>query len=333
MDQGFSCPTCRSPLRGKYFKDGRAEQGIKSLNIHCTNSDSGCQWVGPIRDIGSHIKADCQYQRVYCPNKCGQKVMRGSLEMHMTGSCTEYFVNCQYCKRKGRYLLINSSHLDECPDLPIQCSNEACGEMIPRRSLASHKETCPKALVPCQYNTVGCNKKIKREEQESHNDEALKEHLEATMKKIDTAMKKIEVLCQTNQVIKLSQYREKKDSNEDWYGPCFYTSPGGYKMPLNVLANGQGTSKGTHVSFFVCLMAGEYDDSLEWPFQGEVTVELLNQLEDQNHKKITIQYNESTEGPCKNGSNPNRAELKDGGGGGSYLMKSWSITQLLTVSI
>ena len=24
---------------------------------------------------------------------------------------------------------------------------------------------------------------------------------------------------------------------------------------------------------------GEYDDILEWPFQGEVTVELLNQLE------------------------------------------------------
>uniref|UniRef100_A0A1X7TDB5 MATH domain-containing protein n=1 Tax=Amphimedon queenslandica TaxID=400682 RepID=A0A1X7TDB5_AMPQE len=70
-------------------------------------------------------------------------------------------------------------------------------------------------------------------------------------------------------------------------------------MSLNVLPNGQGTSKGMHLSFFVCLMAGEYDNSLEWPFQGEVTVELLNQLEDQNHKKITICYNESTEGPCK----------------------------------
>ena len=30
-------------------------------------------------------------------------------------------------------------------------------------------------------------------------------------------------------------------------------------------------------------MPGEYDDTLEWPFQGEVTVELLNQLEDTGH--------------------------------------------------
>ena len=53
-------------------------------------------------------------------------------------------------------------------------------------------------------------------------------------------------------------------------------------MSLNVLPNGQGNTKGTHISFFVSLIAGEYDDSLEWPFQGEVTVELLNRVPSQH---------------------------------------------------
>jgi hypothetical protein len=40
-------------------------------------------------------------------------------------------------------------------------------------------------------------------------------------------------------------------------------------------------------------MSGEYDDILEWPFHGVVTIELLNQLEDENHHKKTLPFNES----------------------------------------
>ena len=44
-------------------------------------------------------------------------------------------------------------------------------------------------------------------------------------------------------------------------------------------SNGDGG--GTSFSYYihVFLMAGEYDDTLEWPFQGVVTLELLNQLD------------------------------------------------------
>lgn len=34
---------------------------------------------------------------------------------------------------------------------------------------------------------------------------------------------------------------------------------------------------------FACLMKGENDDHLPLPFTGTVTIELLNQLEDDNH--------------------------------------------------
>ena len=46
-------------------------------------------------------------------------------------------------------------------------------------------------------------------------------------------------------------------------------------------------------------MSGEYDDTLEQAFQEEVTVELLNQLEDKNQKKCVTAFDESTPQECK----------------------------------
>ena len=37
-------------------------------------------------------------------------------------------------------------------------------------------------------------------------------------------------------------------------------------------------------------MKGDSDDSLTWPFTGKVTFELLNQLEDNNHHKMTARF-------------------------------------------
>ena len=54
-------------------------------------------------------------------------------------------------------------------------------------------------------------------------------------------------------------------------------------MCLSVYAKGHGDVEGTYVSVGVHLMEGQNDDNLPWPFTGKVTVELLNQLEDDNH--------------------------------------------------
>ena len=51
---------------------------------------------------------------------------------------------------------------------------------------------------------------------------------------------------------------------------------------------------------YLALLPGEYDDILEWPFQGEVTVELLNQKEDKGHDSTKIIFNEDTPDEYKN---------------------------------
>jgi TNF receptor-associated factor 4 len=70
-------------------------------------------------------------------------------------------------------------------------------------------------------------------------------------------------------------------------------------MCLCVYAKGYGDAKDTHVSCYAFLMMGQHDNLLEWPFQGTVKVELLNQLEDKDHCVKMIPFNETTKDKSK----------------------------------
>ena len=90
--------------------------------------------------------------------------------------------------------------------------------------------------------------------------------------------------------ITMSNFKQHKRACDSWYSDPFYTHPRGYKMCLNVEANGHGNGKGTHVSVFVYLMRGDFDNYLKWPFQGEITINLLNQQEDKEHHSDVVPF-------------------------------------------
>ena len=96
-------------------------------------------------------------------------------------------------------------------------------------------------------------------------------------------------LCQMT----VAEFSKRKLFNNVYHGPPFYTHPQGYKMCLRVYANGDGSGKGTHVSIYAHLMKGEHDDQLQWPFEGEIVLELLNWRENRGHHKQTISFNRS----------------------------------------
>ena len=70
-------------------------------------------------------------------------------------------------------------------------------------------------------------------------------------------------------VVKMMGFQEKKERNIEWFSDFVFSHFGGYKMCLRVDAN---DGKGTHVSVYVCLMRGDNDDNLKWPFKGTVEV-------------------------------------------------------------
>ena len=96
-------------------------------------------------------------------------------------------------------------------------------------------------------------------------------------------------------VFKLTGYASNKEKNEAFYSSPFYTSPGGYKMCIQIYTNGEHLGKDTHASVYTNLLEGRYDDQLPWPFQGTVTYKLLNQLADDRHHIIVNIFRANTD--------------------------------------
>ena len=332
---------------------------------------------GRLKDIDDHLQQCRPYQILSCTNGCGKNIEQKQLRHHLESNCPKRLIKCRYCnEEENTFQFITRRHLKVCPQYPIQCINIGCSKKVPCSQMTIHKESCPKEIIFCEYSTIGCIKRMKREEQEEHNEQSMDEHLQMAVKEIadvketsdreiadlkraketsdreiadlkrakETSDKEIADLKrgkatsnkeiadlkrgkatsdreiadlkrskvqletkiafleegrhnQSYQHIQFNEFSKRKSNSEQWCSPGFYTSPGGYKMSLYVYANAFGED--THISCFICLMSGEYDDILEWPFQGKVTVELLNQLEDKNHYKYTIGFNESTPQQCK----------------------------------
>ena len=97
----------------------------------------------------------------------------------------------------------------------------------------------------------------------------------------------------------MDNFDKHKRDKDTWYLPHFYTHPKGYKMCLRVDANGSASGQGTHLSVFVCLMQGEFDDQLKWPFRGDITIQLVNQKKDRDHVIKTFYSSSAGERACE----------------------------------
>ena len=96
----------------------------------------------------------------------------------------------------------------------------------------------------------------------------------------------------------MPKFKQHK-SQDIWYSSHStpYTRPGSYKMCIRVDANGCGDdAAGTHVSVYAYLMKGRNDENLPWPFTGEVTITLLNQLADKTFNLIPMRQWGNQEG-------------------------------------
>ena len=85
-----------------------------------------------------------------------------------------------------------------------------------------------------------------------------------------------------------TEFTIRKQSNNTFYSPPFCTHHYGYKLCLTVVANGYGSGKDTHVSVGITIIAGDNDDKLQWPFDGDIVIELLNWREDNGHCNLTL---------------------------------------------
>ena len=130
----------------------------------------------------------------------------------------------------------------------------------------------------------------------SRNVKSFRTELNASMEKHKGLDEKVSFLYSLTRLppcsFSMTNFSIQKDKR--WFSPVFFTHPRGYKMCLSVDSNGCSTGKGTHVSVYVHLMQGEFDDQLQWPFRGSVTIHLLNQRGGGKHREYIIQFHDQT---------------------------------------
>ena len=201
---------------------------------------------------------------------------------------------------------------EKCPlPCPNECGE---GEIERQHLKGHLEQTCPLEVIQCDFSYAGCGAQLQRRLMSAHMKEDIEAHLsllslvaQATLQ--NTVQQQADLIKQQGNQIKqqadqikqqgdqikqqadqikqqgdqikqlqmpapiiMHHFEKHKKSNDEWFSPPFYTHRGGYRMGLCVYAN--GIWKGTHVSVYVCLMRGEFDDLLKWPFRGEVTIQL-----------------------------------------------------------
>ena len=103
-------------------------------------------------------------------------------------------------------------------------------------------------------------------------------------------------------IMNMTKFTKRKKNKEQWYSSPFFAFNRGYIICVHIYAAGYGDGEGTHVSVFLHLMKGPHDDKLEqsghWPLRGTFTIELLNQLNDNDHYDHKIELYDYLRNQC-----------------------------------
>ena len=319
-------------IRCTHRKEGCRWTGeIASLEMHFGKEDPDEDDDGIYVTICSDDTEYCQYEIVPCTYMCGGKFKRLQLTDHTKNHCAMRPFACEFCDFKGSYREVTRNHWPECANYLLPCPNVGCGkEKIKQRYLKRHlEEECLFHVKDCPFAFAGCRVRLESRSLDAHIEESATKHLllvtkfsstqiprlqkslEELTEVVHAQAKTIETLqFQVNSLMDLESiysddclvppvdmavqnFEELKGADGEWHSPPFYSSRGGgYKLSMRIVPNGRGQYKGTHVSVFVHLMRGQYDNDLKWPFRGTVFISLLDQSSTENHYEKTICFDD-----------------------------------------
>ena len=307
------CPNCSKHLNS--FPDGRSDKQIRELPVHCSGYGIGCQWSGQLHNLGAH-SSGCQFQVAKCPNQCSEVVYKKDLSNHTANHCPRRTYQCPHCRQLGTYRAITSVHIpQECSQVVVQCPNGCGAPSITKAQLPEHLDVCPNEETACSFGEVGCGEFVQRRSLPQHEASSQQQHLKQVALVIKSMKKNVDRIKQRLKqkspvaVFKMPDFQEHKSKEKDWTSQAFYSHPDGYKLCINVEANGYEGGRGSHISLFVYIMKGEHDEHLPWPCKAHVCVELLNQLGDEGHHSYTIDLEE------ENATRVQRGETAENGYG------------------
>ena len=276
--------------------DNYLQRKVNNVKIHCRHHKEGCEWVGEVRYLQDHLERSV----VACPFGCGKHSCQVAFKKHKILHCPNRPIKCKNCDYYNKFTIVTEKHYPVCPQSPVDCPNHCSVKGLRRYQLEQHFNECSHQVVKCPQ--TDCSVWLPRREMKLHKIHVKQHNLmpeEANQAvAITPATALPEYLFNLAPIeFVVPNFRKLKESlwHKGWKSPSLLTHENGYKFCLEVIPNGSGSGQNNHVSVFVYLMKGEYDNDLVWPFNGSVVIELLNWREDKNHLLTTVNYNRHTD--------------------------------------
>ena len=262
----------------------------------------------------------CEFHPVRCPNECGSFPQRQNLDSHVSDECPLTTISCDFVHigcavklpRKDMPEHLRENLLTHTSLLPVSHAKqqaqitELVAENANLRSKNVNLEQIHRSLetnsglklTSLQESHAGlqadCNE-LKAENQtlKEENTE-LRQELTALSQEMKTKVS-VEAVPRTSiplgpPVLIMTGFKQHKKDKDHWFSSPVYTHHQGYKLCLKVYAN---DNEGTHTATILKFMKGEFDDSLKWPFRGVISYRLLDQLNGEDHKTLSVSYDDT----------------------------------------
>ena len=293
----FECPTCRKSNALSYARyDKYLHRKVNSVKVHCLHHKEGCEWVGEVRYLQNHLERNV----VACPFGCGKHRCQVAFKQHKILHCPNRPIKCKNCDYYNKFTIVTEKHYPICPQYPVDCPNHCSVKGLRRYQLEQHFNKCSHQVVKCHQ--TDCSIWLPRREMKQHKIHVQQHSL--MLKETSQAVANTPAMVSPEYLFNLAptefvmpNFRKLKEAfwYTEWNSPSLLTHEKGYTFCLEVIPYGSGSGMSSHVSVYVNLMKGEYDNDLVWPFEGDVVIEFLNWRADKNHFLTTVGFNRHTD--------------------------------------
>ena len=268
----------------------------KFVDVTCTNM---CVEKLKRNDLALHLN-QCLLRQYKC-EYCGHKDMYCTITGDLTGdhshrlrynshyeTCLNYPLECpNKCGEGGIRRKDLNDHCEHCPLEPVDCPFRDAGcDMKPaRKHLEMHMaaETQQHLLLVMKAHQAlqrRCDElQLTRSSVLASMDslsETCTEDQQEVLQTVKTIIQRSYKVADRylrkegdSAIFKMTNFFHYKKSRRVWRSPPFYIQEG-YKMCLEVHAGGVGSGAGSHVSLYLLLMKGEFDNCLKWPLHKVV---------------------------------------------------------------
>lgn len=263
----------------KVFPDKHSVREVNSLDVHCLNRANGCQWNGDLATLKKDHIHQCTFTRVAhgMPDSADphQLVTMFSKLLTVQDNAQDqmHASHCliRQCQEQIRLLIkssgITQTDMTKFEDIERRVTNA-------EQNLSSHLSSFRHHLLVDQEQLAVCIRRLDR--------------LERANAQIDPVE-----ICQNGiYVWKITNYYDRvalSKHSRQVYASSFYQEKYGYKLCAKIYINDSetmNTNKGLGIS--LCILRGEYDNLLRWPFKKEIQVRLLDQSI--NHDSFQLRF-------------------------------------------